>query len=202
MNNKIKLTVIPFLLALGACSSSTETTTTTPGGGGGGSKGTIDIVTVSGVTETLTGLWAGDCRNEDGVEMNEALFFAGSTVNYEQFSYTTTDLSCGGTATSKGSYAATVTTSSTSAISSWIIGNGSATSPPAAQDGSGPLSITEDYTPLTYKITAIAGLNGAAVGDSLQFAYILDDTSSSKYLYRISDDTTPRKAQITDFFIK
>lgn len=207
MQNKMRLMAIPFVMALGACSSANDAVDALQDLGDA-LTGSVDIVSVSGNSTDVSGNWQTGCYDMGGAETKEELIFTLQAVEYTNNSYSSTDGTCTGTATLNMSYSATVEMATSSdAIGWWQDGTGATVAPPAAADGSGSLSDTESFTDLTYTFTAISGIGGVAVGDAFHFFYILDDTAANtSILYRgqYTDEValTGAYGQFFDFFTK
>jgi len=179
-----RLLAVLIVLALSACNTSNSNTPTIPGSGT-----PVKALTVKGAMVSLDGTYANatlnGCRTKSGIDVREAVVISGSVWTYTRFSYSTTDGSCSAGETQVAGIVATLSSSSTGAITGWS-DSGIATTAPTAADASGPLSNTESYTTLSLTATIVTGAgayNMATAGDSINFFYIIDDTGAANILY-------------------
>ncbi|VAW61872.1 hypothetical protein MNBD_GAMMA08-2250 [hydrothermal vent metagenome] len=187
MNNKIKLAVVPFLLALGACSSSSSTA---PAGGGA----TLQVITTSDTFMDLDGTY-NICyaRSNGGVLSTlDEVVISGSS-----FSMTSQDYSlagCSAPIDGADSAAAGIVSIATPGVSNsvtdWVDGSDVSTTPPTASAG-GALSETASYTLLsvTFSGTPTGNFSSITVGTPVSIFYVVDATVSgvAPILYRDSD---------------
>jgi len=205
MNSIMKLSVIPFLLTLGACSSGSGSNNLT-----GASGSAVSVITVKGNTLDLTGTWKTACYTANGgtgsaSDVQEMVVFSNTgTIEYSSNSFTSADASCSGGQSVARRYAANVTVKDALAITNWKDGMDQPVGPPTAQDNS-PLSNNESFTDLVFTITMLENMEGGIqVGNSLSMGYVVDDTSSATtILYRLENNNPqPSSASAVDPFIK
>lgn len=169
-----RVIVVLLVLALPACNDPSKI------------NSSVSVITVSGAQVSLNGTYTTGCRTKSGVDVIEGIVINGGTWTYARDSYTTSDGSCGGTATTASSIIATLSSSGAAgAIAGWSDSGVTATAPTAA-DSSGPLSNTESYTVLTLTATAVTGTGAytlASAGDTVNCYYIFDDTGLPNRLY-------------------
>ncbi len=173
-----RITAVLFVLALSACGGGGA------GGGGGGST-PISVITVSGVQTSLDGTYTTFCRTKSGVDVVEGLIISGGNWAYTRYSYTTIDGSCGAGETLASSVLAALSaTGTTGAIAGWTESGNPAAAPPAS--GGGLLNDTESYTQLSLTaatVTVAGTYTLGAMGDTVDFYYIVDDTGANDILY-------------------
>jgi len=185
MNNKIKLAVVPFFLALGACSS---TSSTTPAGGGGAS---IDIITVSGNFMSLDGTYR-ICydRNDGTSSTQDEVVISGSSFSMSSKDYSVTG--CTGASTDSDAEGTISSTETTKAVTDWVDGQRASVAPPVASGG-GALPDAAEYTELsvTFSGTPTGNFSGIPTATAITIFYVVDDTAIADgvapVLYRDSD---------------
>lgn len=173
--NRFINTATLFTLCLGlfACGSS-----------GDGAGPSISVIAVSGATITLDGEYKSGCLPvEGGGGFNvESLTVSGNIVIATTTDYGS-DSTCT-TSTDLGTFTATIAVDgANSAITGWVDGTGSDSPPPEAAGGSGPLSNTEPFTPLTLTITAITGSKEGDALPTFKIFFIIDNTGTANVLY-------------------
>jgi len=192
MNNKIKLAVVPFLLALGACSSSSSTA---PAGGGT----TLQVITTSDTFMDLDGTYNICYARSNGAVLStlDEVVISGSS-----FSMTSQDYSvagCSAPIDGAGSAAEGIVSIATPGVSNsvtdWVDGSDASTAPPTASAG-GALSATASYTLLsvTFSGTPTGNFSSITVGTPVSIFYVVDATATGSgvapILYRDSDADT------------
>ncbi len=187
MNNKIKLAVVPFLLALGACSSSSSTA---PAGGGA----SLEIITVSGNFMALDGTY-NICyaRTDPGIASTlDEVIISGSSFSMTSQDYSLAGCSAPIDGTSSAAQATISTTGTTAALTDWVDGQQNSVAPPVAVDGSA-LPANAEYTVMSVTIsgTPTGNFSGIPVGTPITIFYVVDDTGTSTgaapVLYRDDD---------------
>lgn len=188
---KLKLLGIAFIaLNLQACGGDDDPASSSP----------ISIMGVDGMMTSIEGVWKRPCVT-DSTDVVWSHTFSGSVLTIEETTYTTTDASCGGTATVANTYVATVSVGDTIAITGWVDGMGSATTAPTAIDASGALSDTESVTALTTTFTSSTNTGAIAVGDAFSAFYVLDNTGTPNLMYG-EDDFDAGTASAVDALVK
>lgn len=193
MNNKLIL-ITPILLMLAGCSSNSNDST--DNGMNNEAAGPVMIIAVSGNMIDLTGTWETACRTDmtEGTDTDEEIVFDDDTETYNHYSYTSSDGSCTGTQSVDYGHAATVVAdTSNSAITGWRNGMGDPAAAPTAADNSGPLSDTEAFTNLEFTLTSLNNISDVAVGDTVNFVYVVDDTGATPIIYRGDYDDPANK---------
>ncbi len=194
MNKKTQLLIIALTLVVSACNTDPVKTS--------GAISSVEVIGVSGNKIDLIGIWETACYGSSP-ERRDVVVFGEPNIMLTGYTYTTTDLSCGGVETVDWSDSASLKiASSTSAISAWQDGAGMSTSAPTAADNSGPLSDTESFTELTATITELTDTNKGSIGDVAKIFYIVDDTSTPAIMYdgRYGDGMT--RASIVNPYTK
>lgn len=172
----IRVLAVLFVVALSACKVEPDI----------GGNSPLSVLTVSGIQVSLDGSYTTGCRTKSGIDVVEGVVINGTTWSYARSSYSTNDGSCAAGETLAATVIATISApGSTSAITGWT-DSGVATAAPTAVDLSGPLSDTESYTVLSLTTAAATGGGAytlAAMGDSVSFYYIVDDTGLANVMY-------------------
>ena len=170
---------ISALILINGCSSDSATTTAA------GSGAEVSVIGVSGVTVGLNGTYSTGCYTTGGgsTSTKEDVVISGSTWTNTTTDYTDSTCVAGPDA---GAITATIGAGSDLTIAGWKDGSGSIVSAPTAADGSGLLSDTEPFTPLTVTVTAVTGnyVGQVPVGYVAPLFYIVDDTGTNNMLYR------------------
>ncbi len=199
----VRILAVMVIAGLSGCSSDSGTSGTTTSTGAAPSG-----TTVSGNTFSFDGIWKGTCYASNGTgssDMMDTITFAGATVNVAMTSYTSTNLSCTGTATAVGNMDLSITAGATEAITGWVDQFGNVATAPAAKDGSGPLATTASFTQQTAIVTAVsAGLagSGIAVGNTFDVSKVVDNTGLPIVAYSINYTAGASTAIVDDFLTK
>ena len=170
----LPILALVLALALSACSDSDSA---------GGSSGSITANSVSGGEVSLSGTWY-LCSDNTGNDTSETQVFSGTTLTITQYTWTTTDGSCGSGETVDGS--PSEITNLANDIDVTMLGWSDRNDPnfvttPTAADGSTIISDTPIYS----------GVSGTFSGSTAYLAFFVDDTGSSLRLYRGTKDGPP-----------
>ena len=145
-------------LLLTACGSDTTSSSTSPNTTS--TPTTVDVVNMSGGTTDIAGTWLTACSQDltPGPDFTFAETFAPNSYVLVEKNYSTTNGTCGGTATDAGSVTGTFTVPGTVTSTGWDDGGGTAVAAPIAQDGITTLHATPTATVLTVSIVISTGV--------------------------------------------
>ena len=171
---------LSLLTACGADSTSTPDSapaTTTP-------ATTIKVTDMSGGQTDITGVWTSGCYALATGDINFLEEFSGtSTYELTRKQYTTTDGSCGGTATAVGTEVGTFTISTDVTATGWVDSNDLSIAAPTAQNGTSTLPATPTATTLNMTITAATGTQTMPTQNPFNSYRAVDVTDSANITF-------------------
>ena len=173
---------LSLLTACGADSTSTPTSTPP--------ATTIKVTDMSGGQTDITGVWVTRCFANPAGDFHYLEEFSGTnTYLLTENTYTTTDGSCGGTATTAGTVTGTFTLSTDVTATGWIDGSGASIAAPTAQNGTSTLPATPSATTLLTTVTTVSGTFAMPANNPMSVRRAVDVTNPANIaLYDIYDD--------------
>ena len=151
---------------------------------------TIKVTDMSGGQTDISGVWATGCfARTTGDHIWLESFSGTNAYLLTKVTYTTTDGSCGGTATTAGTEAGTFTISTDVTATGWIDGNGASIAAPTAQNGTSTLPATPTATTLNMTITAVTGSQTMPTTNPYDLQRAVDASDPANIaLYDVWDD--------------